>query len=75
MLTAPTSKQGKLILERLQAGERHTVATALERLRIYALSQRVGELRRAGWPILDRWLDTAGGARVKEYFIGEPHHG
>jgi hypothetical protein len=34
-----------------------------------SLSQRVGDLRRAGVNVLDRWQRTRGGARVKAYRI------
>jgi hypothetical protein len=34
-----------------------------------SLSQRVGDLRRAGVNVLDRWQKTSGGARVKAYRI------
>lgn len=55
------------ILMALKAGRRLTVGVALEELRIYALSQRVGELKRMGWPITARTVETAGGARIAEY--------
>lgn len=32
-----------------------------------SLSQRVGDLRRSGAVVLDRWQRTAGGCRVKAY--------
>jgi hypothetical protein len=32
-----------------------------------ALSQRVGELRRSGLYVADKWVVTEGGARVKAY--------
>lgn len=54
----------------MQQGARLTVAKALTEHSCYALSQRVGELKREyGWPIKDRFIDTAGGARVKEYWL------
>jgi hypothetical protein len=34
-----------------------------------SLSQRVGELRRSGVVVLDRWVDLPSGARVKAYNI------
>jgi hypothetical protein len=34
-----------------------------------ALSQRVGELRRAGVTVMDKWVSTSGGARVKAYYL------
>ena len=32
-----------------------------------SLSQRVGELRRDGAVVLDRWVETKNGARIKSY--------
>lgn len=57
------------ILSYLQSGRTLTVAKALTELGVYALSQRVGELKRAGWPINSRTIATNGGARVSEYFM------
>lgn len=59
------------LLRSMQSGERLTVAKALNKFGVYALSQRCGELRRLGWPIQDRMIDTTGGARCKEYWLGE----
>ena len=38
----------------------------------FALSQRVGEFRAAGICIVDKWVKTEGGARVKAYRISAP---
>ena len=58
------------ILMYLERGGHLTVAKALSELGVYALSQRVGDLKRDyGWPIKDRFIETAGGARVKEYWL------
>ena len=57
------------LLRAFQRGERLTVAEALTRYQVYALSQRVGELRRQGWPVESEWYATAGGAKVKRYFM------
>lgn len=57
------------LLLAMQAGERLTVASALRFYSVYALSQRVGELKRMGWPIQSRTVTTAGGARVSEYWM------
>lgn len=46
-----------------------TVGKALRELNVYALSQRIGELKRQGWPIQSRTVETNGGARVSEYFL------
>lgn len=37
-----------------------------------SLSQRVGELRKAGVFVIDKWIRTGGGARVKSYRIVSP---
>ena len=55
------------LLTAMRGGARLTVAGALSAHGCYALSQRVGELKRFGWPILSRTIETAGGAHVSEY--------
>lgn len=62
-------KQHYEILMYLQAGGRLTVGKALTELNVYALSQRIGELKKQGWPIQSRTVETNGGARVSEYFL------
>lgn len=57
------------ILVYLQSGGRLTMAKALTELGVGALSQRVGDLKRMGWPIQSRTIETNGGARVSEYFL------
>jgi hypothetical protein len=60
--------QGDRIIESL----RNRWLTALECAQAggcLSLSQRVGDLRRAGVNVLDRWQRTRGGARVKAYRI------
>jgi hypothetical protein len=61
--------QNYRLLMAMQRGERLTVALALSKYTCYALSQRVGELKRLGWPIRSRMVETAGGARVAEYWM------
>jgi hypothetical protein len=34
-----------------------------------SLSQRVGEFRRAGVSVIDKWITTPSGARIKAYRI------
>ena len=65
----PKGSQCYEILAALQMGKRLTVATALTEHAVYALSQRIGELKRMGWPIHSRTVTTPGGARVSEYFL------
>jgi hypothetical protein len=38
----------------------------------FALSQRVGEFRSVGVCIIDKWVKTESGARVKAYRIVKP---
>ena len=67
----PTAGQRQLrtLLAAFRRGERLTVAGALGRLQIYALSQRVGELRKQAWPVQSRNIYTGHGAVVKQYWI------
>ena len=55
------------LLKAFQRGESLTVAEALTRYGIYALSQRCGELRRGGWPIIAEMVKVRSGARVASY--------
>ena len=70
---------GMTQLERLAAhfaaGGTLTVAEALTQFGIYALSQRVGELKREGVPIDAEMVETTGGARVARYRMGGIAHG
>ncbi len=57
------------LLMAMQQGVRLTVAKALSEYGCYALSQRVGDLkRRYGWPIQSRKIDV-GTAHVSEYWL------
>ena len=58
--------QCETLLAAFERNERLTVATALHRYGIYALSQRCGELRRAGHAIESRMIEV-GGKRIAEY--------
>lgn len=73
-LIAPcrTPKRGTQHYELLMAfqrGESLTVGDALRRYAVYALSQRVGELKKMGWPIRSETVETNGGARVSRYWM------
>ena len=61
--------QGKL-LRALQSGERLTPISALERFQCFSLSQRMGELRRMGWPITATMIRVPSGKKVAEYSFG-----
>lgn len=57
------------LLMAMKAGERLTVKIALEKHGVYALSQRVGELKhKYGWPIQSRTV-RVGRASVSEYWL------
>ncbi len=63
------------LAEALDRGERLTVAVALERYGVYALSQRMGELaRKWGYPVESRTVETPTGKHVSEYFRGGIAH-
>lgn len=59
--------QKELILEHLRCGYSLTVAEALSQYGIYALSQRVGELKREGYPISSELVEVKEGCRVAQY--------
>ena len=68
----PENKDGQLyeLLMALERGERLTVQVALMKYGCYALSQRMGELRREyGWPIKSRPLTIRPGTTVSEYWL------
>jgi hypothetical protein len=60
--------QGKL-LRAMQSGERLTPISALEGYQCFSLSQRIGELKRMGWPIQSRMIEVPSGKRVAEYWL------
>jgi len=61
--------QGYTLLTALFNGEKLTVSAALEKYGCYALSQRMGELSRNGWPIKKQDKKLLNGKRVKEYSL------
>ena len=65
---AEDTQCGKL-LRAFQRGESLTVAEALSKYGCYALSQRVGELKRQGWPIASEPYKTPSGATVARYYL------
>lgn len=44
-----------------------TPLVALEKVKILSLSQRCGQFRRAGHVVLDKWVKTSSGSKVKAY--------
>jgi len=59
--------QANRILRYLQAGHRLTPLDALELFGCFRLAARVHELRREGWEINERTVETASGKRIAEY--------
>lgn len=59
--------QCDVLLAALQRGEKLTVKIAMERYGVYALSQRMGTLRRQGHPIFAKIIDVGNSKRVAEY--------
>ena len=59
------------LLMALKNGEKLTPLTALERYRCFSLSQRMGELRRGGWPIRSEMVRVNSGKKVAMYWMGE----
>lgn len=62
--------QKQLILEHLRCGYSLTVAEALSQYGIYALSQRVGELKREGFEIVSETVELPSGKHVARYRLG-----
>jgi hypothetical protein len=69
------SPQLETLAEALDRGEALTVAEALTRYGIYALSQRAGELVRIGYPVTIRTIKTPTGKHISEYSKGAIAHG
>ena len=60
--------QAGRILEHLLAGNRITALEALELFGCFRLAARIHELRRDGWRIEERTVETPSGKRVAEYW-------
>jgi hypothetical protein len=61
--------QSEMILDYLKSGARLTVLEALQRFNCYALSQRIGEMKRSGYPIESRMIEVESGKHVAEYWM------
>jgi len=61
--------QATRILLYLKAGHRLTPLDALELFGCFRLAARVHELRREGWQIVERTVETASGKRIAEYSL------
>lgn len=58
------------LLSALKQGDSLTPLSALERFHCFSLSQRMGELRRSGWPIVSVMVTVPSGKRVAQYSMG-----
>tara|TARA_R110000868_G_scaffold150221_1_gene373217 strand:- start:569 stop:796 length:228 start_codon:yes stop_codon:yes gene_type:complete len=61
--------QCEQLLEAMKRGEQLTVAEAMARYGVYALSQRCGELIRQGHPVNVEMITVPSGKRVAKYSI------
>ena len=61
--------QAGRILAHLRAGNRLTALEALEKFGCFRLAARIHELRREGWNVQERTVETRGGKRVAEYWM------
>ena len=61
--------QAGRILAYLRAGHRITALDALELFGCFRLAARIHELRREGWAIEERTVETASGKRIAEYSL------
>jgi hypothetical protein len=61
--------QAGKILAYLQAGHALTALDALQHFGCFRLAARIHELRRDGWGIQERTVETPSGKRVAEYSI------
>ena len=57
------------LLEYLRAGGSLTVLEAINKFGCYALSQRLGELRRCGYLIEDKFITTTTDKKIKRYWM------
>ena len=65
------SPQCRLLLSQLEAGHRLTPLISAYQFGVMALSQRMGDLRRAGYPISARMVTLPSGKRVAEYSLAK----
>ncbi len=61
--------QLEILADAFDRGETLTVATALDKYGIYALSQRCGELGK-WYPVESKFVSLPSGKTVKEYYRG-----
>ena len=62
--------QSETLLAALKAGEQLTTLDALQKYKIMAVSQRMTELQRAGYPIVSERIKVNSGKHVARYRWG-----
>jgi hypothetical protein len=65
------SPQCKTLLRELEAGGRLTPLIAAYEFGVMALSQRMGDLRRAGYPVVSEMVKLPSGKRVARYSLAK----
>jgi hypothetical protein len=63
------ANQRDILLQALRNGERLTVMSAMNDYGVYALSQRIGDIIRAGHKVEKGWYETVTGKRVRMYWM------
>jgi hypothetical protein len=63
------ANQRDILLQALRNGERLTVMSAMNDYGVYALSQRIGDIIRAGHKVEKGWYETVTGKRVRVYWM------
>jgi len=59
--------QVEILKKHFDSGRSLTVLTAIEKYGIYALSQRVGDLKKQGYPVDGEMIELPSGKRVMSY--------
>jgi hypothetical protein len=69
----PNKKQGEnqkeKIINYLMTHGPLTVLEAMQYLKVYALSQRIGELSKEGFPIQKEMIQVDSGKRIARYYL------
>ena len=68
----PTARKTNRILEALLGGEHLSVALALQKYGVYALSQEVGRLKRLGWEVNSKIVHSETAHYCEYWLILDP---
>jgi hypothetical protein len=68
MIKHKPNGQHERILKYLRSGKRLTLINCYKEVGVMALSQRIGELVREGYPIIRTYTYTLGGSRIGMYY-------